>query len=127
MENRVTTWITICDTCKREDWDAVAQPDTDGELLANLIEPRAKIAKLQTRRTSCIMGCVRACNVVVQGQNKVNYVLGMFEPTVEDAQAIVDYATLHKNSDNGQVPYRQWPKGVKGHFTSRITPIPGNK
>lgn len=49
----------------------------------------------------------------------------MFEPTSEDAQAIVDYAKLHKDSDSGQVPYRQWPQGIKGHFTSRITPIPG--
>lgn len=123
----MNTWITICDTCKREGWDPAVKPDTDGELLAKLIEPLAKIAKLKTRRHSCLMGCIRACNVVIQGPDKVNYVLGMFEPNIEQAQAIVDYATLHKNSDNGQVPYRQWPQGVKGHFTSRITPIPGNE
>lgn len=123
----MNTWITICDTCKREGWDPAVQPDTDGELLAKLIEPLAEIAKLKTRRHSCLMGCIRACNVVIQGPDKVNYVLGMFEPNIEQAQAIVDYATLHKNSDNGQVPYRQWPQGVKGHFTSRITPIPGNE
>ncbi len=63
--------------------------------------------------------------MTIQGPNKTNYVLGMFEPTSEDAQAIVDYAKLHKDSDSGQVPYRQWPQGIKGHFTSRITPIPG--
>ena len=125
LENHLATWITICDTCKREDWNPALQPKTDGELLAELIEPRAQLAKIKSRRVSCIMGCVRACNVTIQGPNKTNYVLGMFEPTSEDAQAIVDYAKLHKDSDSGQVPYRQWPQGIKGHFTSRITPIPG--
>ncbi len=40
------------------------------------------------------------------------------------AQAIVDYARLHAASDSGQVPYRQWPEGVKGHFVTRHPPLP---
>tara|TARA_B110000003_G_scaffold210917_1_gene209897 strand:- start:777 stop:1148 length:372 start_codon:yes stop_codon:yes gene_type:complete len=123
----LTTWITICDTCKREDWDPVLQPKTDGEILAQLIEERAPISEIKTRRISCIMGCVRACNVTIQGPNKINYILGMFEPTANAAQAIVEYAELHKKSISGQVPYREWPQGIKGHFTSRVTPIPGGE
>ena len=123
----MTTWITICDTCKREDWDPVLQPKTDGEVLAQLIEERAPISKIKTRRISCIMGCVRACNVTIQGPNKINYILGMFEPTANSAQAIVEYAELHKKSISGQVPYREWPQGIKGHFTSRVAPIPGGE
>ena len=120
----MTSWITICDTCKRENWDPVMQPQTDGEILADMIEPRAKTAGVKTRRISCMMGCVRACNVAIQGSSKLAYVLGEFEPTEENAQAIVDYANLHQDSDGGQVPYRQWPQTVKGHFTSRMAPIP---
>ena len=73
------------------------------------------------------MGCVRACNVTIQGPNKINYILGMFEPTANAAQAIVEYAELHKKSISGQVPYREWPQGIKGHFTSRVAPIPGGE
>jgi len=120
----MTSLITICDTCKRENWDPVAQPLTDGEILADLIETRAEAAGVKTRRVSCMMGCVRACNVAVQGSGKLAYVLGTFEPTVEDAEAIVQYAALHQGSENGQVPYRQWPQGVKGHFTARMAPLP---
>ena len=120
----MTSWITICDTCKRENWDPVVQPQTDGEILADMIEPRAKTAGLKTRRVSCMMGCVRACNVAIQGPKKLAYVLGTFEPTEENAQAIVDYATLHQGSDSGQVPYRTWPQPVKGRFTSRMAPLP---
>ena len=40
----MTSWITICDTCKREGWTAKSQPLTDGEVFADLIEARAAAA-----------------------------------------------------------------------------------
>ncbi len=120
----MASWITICDTCKRENWDPSVQPLTDGEILAGLIESGAEAAGVKTRRVSCMMGCARACNVAVQGPGKLAYVLGTFEPTAENAKAIVQYAALHQGSENGQVPYRQWPQAVKGHFTTRMAPLP---
>ena len=33
----MTTWITICDTCKRDDWEARGPERTDGERLAALV------------------------------------------------------------------------------------------
>jgi predicted metal-binding protein len=48
----------------------------------------------------------------------------MFDATPSDAQAIVDYAIMHSESETGQVPFRQWPIGVKGHFVSRHIPLP---
>ncbi|MFT5743470.1 MAG: putative metal-binding protein [Paracoccaceae bacterium] len=120
---RMTTWITICDTCKCAGWEDTAMDKTDGEALAGLIEDRAG-GDVATRRVSCTMGCERACNIVVQGAGKIGYSLGKFTATAEDAQAIVDYAKLHADSATGQVPYRQWPQGVKGHFVSRHTPLP---
>ena len=119
----MTTWITICDTCKREGWDAERDHETDGEKLATLIEAAAGDA-VKTRRVSCTMGCERACNVIVQGAGKVGYSLGKFDATAEDAQAIVDYAGMHAASETGQVPFRTWPQWVKGHFVSRHLPVP---
>ncbi|MGR3467824.1 MAG: DUF1636 family protein [Shimia sp.] len=118
------TWITICDTCKREGWEA-ASGATDGERLAELIEAAAEGAPtVATRRMSCTMGCKRACNITLQAEGKLAYTLGEFEVTEDAAQAIVDYATLHSESDTGQVPFRQWPQGVKGHFVTRMAPLP---
>jgi predicted metal-binding protein len=121
----MTSWITICDTCKREGRETGDMALTDGERLAALIESAsAGIAGLRTRRVSCTMGCERACNVTVQARGKLNYTLGRFEPTGEAADAIVAWATLHHQSATGQVPYRQWPLGVKGHFVTRHPPLP---
>ena len=119
------TWITICDTCKRPGWDAETAGATDGEVLAGLIEAAAEDEpQVRTRRVSCTMGCDRACNIIVQGENRIGYSLGTFEPTEIDARAIVEYAALHAQSETGRVPFREWPVGVKGHFVSRHIPVP---
>ncbi|RMD89785.1 MAG: DUF1636 domain-containing protein [Alphaproteobacteria bacterium] len=119
------TWITVCDTCKREGWDALTQRQTDGEALAALIEAQAEgQTRVRVRRHSCLMGCGRGCNVTIQAPGKIGYTLGGFTPGAEAAEAIVVYAALHAESPTGQVPYRQWPQGVKGHFVTRHIPLP---
>lgn len=121
----MTTWITTCDTCKRDDWEARAPDTSDGETLADLIEAAATdIAGIRTRRHSCLMGCARGCNVTIQAANKLTYTVGEFEPNLEAALAVVQYATLHSDSASGQVPYRQWPQAIKGHFITRHPPLP---
>jgi predicted metal-binding protein len=122
----MTTTIFVCDTCRfsREDREA---PDgrTGGQMLAERIERLAASAPgLSVRRQSCLMGCERFCNTAVTAPGKLTYVLGMFAPSEESAAAVVDYARLYADSPTGQVPFRQWPPGVRGHFVARI-PAPG--
>jgi len=117
----MTTWITVCDTCKREGWTE-GQP-TDGERLAALVEAAAP-PTLRTRRHSCLMGCTHGCNVAVQARGKLAFTIGRFEPTEASASAIVAWAALHAESSTGQVPYRLWPPEVKGHFITRHPPLP---
>lgn len=124
----MTTWITTCDTCKREGWEAGDMALTDGESLASLIEVAATgLRDVRTRRVSCLMGCKNACNVAIQGAGKLNYTLGAFEPTTEAASGIVAYAMAHAASDTGQVPYREWPQEIKGHFVTRHPPLPASE
>lgn len=121
----MTTWITICDTCKRDGWAETGQDVTDGENLATLIEAAAEgVPNLRTRRVSCLMGCKSGCNVAIQGADKLSYTIGDFEPLQEAAEGIVAYAAKHAASENGQVPYREWPVAIKGHFVTRHPPLP---
>ena len=119
----MTTWITICDTCKHDDWDAATDAQTHGEQLAALIEAEAH-GDVKTRRVSCLMGCTRACNVAIQGEGKLAYTLGNFDPSEEAAAGIVEYAQKHAVSETGQVPFREWPQAIKGHFVTRHQPLP---
>jgi predicted metal-binding protein len=123
----MTTWITICDTCKREGWDAGEMAKSDGELLAEFIEAKVDSNVVRTRRVSCLMGCTHGCNVAIQANGKLAYTVGNFVADPESADAIVAYAELHAVSENGQVPYRQWPPAIKGHFITRHQPLPENE
>lgn len=98
---------------------------TDGESLAELIEAAATgLTEVKTRRVSCLMGCKKACNVAIQGHGKLSYTLGEFTATTEAASGIVAYAMAHAASETGQVPYRDWPQDIKGHFVTRHPPLP---
>lgn len=124
----MTTWITTCDTCKREGWESGDMALTDGEQLATLVEAAAEgLQNVRTRRVSCLMGCKGACNVAIQGAGKLNYTIGTFEPTADAASGIVAYAMAHASSETGQVPYKEWPQAIKGHFVTRHPPLPDDE
>lgn len=120
----MTTWITICDTCKRDDWDEQTHTQTHGEMLAELVEAATQGKGVKTRRVSCLMGCSHGCNVAIQAQGKLAYTLGRFEPEAEAAAGIAEYAAKHAASETGQVPFREWPVAIKGHFVTRHPPLP---
>ena len=119
----MVTTITVCDTCKRADFDPEAGQEPHGARLAALVEKAATGQDgVAVRRTSCLMGCDFACNVSVQAEGKIAYAIGMFEPDEAVAEAIVTWASLHRESETGQVPYKTWPAEIKGHFRARIFP-----
>ena len=125
----MTSIITICETCKRSDWDIRAATqgleEPDGVALAALVEAAAEgVEGVETRRHPCLMGCSHGCNVALQAPGKLSYTLGNFETTEEAAEGIVAYAALHAQSQSGQVPFKQWPQAIKGHFVTRIPPLP---
>lgn len=117
----MTTVITVCDTCKTENTLSPDAAEKDGAKLAALVET-ANLANtdVTVRRHSCLMGCSHGCNIAIQAPDKLTYVLGRFEPTEDAAKGIVEYAALHSQSALGQVPFKQWPQAIKGHFVSRI-------
>jgi len=124
----MTTVITVCDTCKAETCLTPDAPEKDGAKLAALVEAAAKGNEtVEVRRHSCLMGCNHGCNIALQAEGKLTYVMGRFEPSEEAANGIVEYATLHSDSTSGQVPFKQWPAAVKGHFVSRIPVLNSEK
>ena len=114
------TEIIVCDTCNYSVLEKIHNGKTGGEMLAEHVEALAADKDLPVRRVSCTMGCERHCDVSIVGAGKLTYVLGQFTPDRDAAEAIVEYAERHRESETGQVPFKQWPQGVKGHFVARI-------
>lgn len=117
----MTTTITVCTTCRTPEQRVEKQGDPCGE--AFLERMQAAADGLAVRGAACLMGCEHGCNIAISAEGKMAYVLGRFEGSAEDAEAVVEYARFHAESPAGVVPYRSWPQGVKGHFVARIPPL----
>ena len=121
--------LVVCSTCRHS---AEAREDAEGmrggaRLAAALRAAKdgdARLADLAIEEMPCLFNCTQHCSAHLRAPDKIGYVLGRFEPTAESAQALLDYAAAYLASEEGVVPYRQWPEGVKGHFIVR-TPPPG--
>lgn len=121
------TTIFVCDTCRYAPEEKTGPAGlTGGEILAGLVEAgAADLPGVEVRRQSCLMGCERHCNTAIAAEGKLTYVLGRFAPEAAAADAVIAYACLHRDSESGQVPFREWPEGVKGHFIARIPALKG--
>lgn len=119
--------VIACNTCRfatneRED----ANGRRGGVLLAEALrEAKAAdptFADVDVQEMPCLFACSDFCTVHLRAPGKVGYVLGRFAPDEDAARAILGYAALYAESEAGQVPFKQWPAGVKGHFITRTPP-----
>lgn len=115
--------VVVCNTC-RVSAEARETPDgaRGGALLAAALREAAAGTGVAVQEMPCLFNCGQHCSIHLRAPGKIGYVLGRFEPTAQAARAIIDYAVAYAASDEGVVPYRQWPEGVKGHFIVRVPP-----
>nr|WP_295112415.1 DUF1636 domain-containing protein [uncultured Caulobacter sp.] len=115
--------VVVCNTCRfsaeeRETPEGVR----GGAILAAALREAANGTGVAIQEMRCLFNCTQHCSIHLRAPGKIGYVLGRFEPTAQAAEAIVDYAVAYAASEEGVVPYRQWPEGVKGHFIVRVPP-----
>lgn len=119
--------VVACNTCR---FNAVAREDAEGQRGgARLVEAltAAQAADpayhaIAVQEMPCLFACKDHCTVHLRAPGKVGYVLGRFTPGSDAARAILDFTLAYAESEIGQVPYAQWPLGVRGHFITRTPP-----
>lgn len=119
--------VVACSTCRSS---PEAREDADGvrggaRLVAALRAVQAsdpRYAGVAVQAMPCLFACGDPCTVHIRAPGKVGYVLGRFTADEASARAILDYAARHAASEEGRVPFREWPQGVKGHFIVRMPP-----
>lgn len=119
--------LVVCSTCRfsedeREDEAGVRGGARLAAISRELAAADPRLADLAVEDMPCLFNCAQHCSVHLRAPGKIGYVMGRFEPTPEAARAILDYAAAYLESEEGVVPYRQWPEGVKGHFIVRTPP-----
>jgi predicted metal-binding protein len=118
--------IVFCTTCRYSAESQVgADGVTGGQTLArameNLIAERGR-KDVAVGRQACLWSCTRHCNVLLQDSERYSYLAGGFVPGRDAAEAILAWFDLHGQSATGEVPFRTWPQGMRGHFIARIPP-----
>ncbi|MBB3940624.1 putative metal-binding protein [Novosphingobium fluoreni] len=119
--------VVVCNTCRHS---ATEREDADGrrggtrlaDALQHIRATEPQYQGVEVQQMPCLFACKDFCTIHLRAPGKVGYVLGRFAPNEEAARAILDYAVRYADSAHGQVPYKQWPDGVKGHFITRTPP-----
>ncbi|HEY4201376.1 MAG TPA: DUF1636 domain-containing protein [Devosiaceae bacterium] len=123
----MTIKLTICSTCGRAG-SHMAATRSEGDRLADAVEAgiAARGHGPAIVRFQCLWACKSACTVLIEGVGRNGYLAGGFTPDAAAATALLDWADAYAASTDGNVPYGQWPDGMKGHFIARL-PAPGGQ
>lgn len=118
--------IILCSTCRHSAPEKFG-PDgrTGGETLIEHVNAvvAARGLDLSIVTQVCLWNCRRHCSVVMRDEERFTYITGDHEPTREQAEAIIDWFLAHGETATGEVPFRQWPERMKGHFIARLPPV----
>lgn len=119
----MTQKLTVCTTCKFSKESAYDNDGrTGGELLRNLLEDSRSVRGLSLDIVGheCLWACKHSCAVLLEDEKRTGYLAGYFSPEDKDAQAILDWCEAHDRTEDGNVPFIEWPQGMRGHFIARI-------
>jgi predicted metal-binding protein len=122
-----TASLVVCSTCRlSKDVRVDDQGRSGGELFAAAL--RAALVdhvcrdRIDLQTMPCLFACSSHCTVFMRSPRRLGYILGRFTSSRDDAVALLDYAAGYLASEDGVVPYKHWPEGVKGHFLVRVPP-----
>lgn len=109
--------LIVCTTCR-----GPGRVDGGGAALAAALAalPGTGVA---IAPMACLWSCERGASVQLRAPGKIGYVMGGFAPA--DAPDLLAFAQAYAASADGEVPYREWPKGVLGRFLARTPPAGG--
>ncbi|MEM9388456.1 MAG: DUF1636 domain-containing protein [Pseudomonadota bacterium] len=136
---RATTTIIVCETCgyNAEQPDEVRPGKRLGDALAEALEARRQaaeqagdteaavaLASLEVRAFRCLMACKRSCTAQFRGAGKIGYTVGDMQPDQASVETLLAYGFRYQASPTGEVPFKQWPSGIRGRFVARFPVLP---
>jgi predicted metal-binding protein len=120
--------MVFCTTCRYSP-DAKFGPDgrTGGEtLIAHMEAVLAENGRTDVviQKQECLWNCKRHCSVVLRDESRFTYFTGGHVPERAQAEAILEWFDRHGETATGEVPFREWPDRMRGHFIARIPRAP---
>ena len=119
--------LVLCNSCRFADGRKQADDGrTGGQTL--IAELRALLADLgrgdvDVVEQTCLWNCSMSCSVAIRDTERFSYVTGRHAATRAQAAAILEWFDAHGETASGEVPFKQWPDAMRGHFIARIPPV----
>ena len=119
--------LVLCNTCKFPDGRKLGDDGrTGGQTL--IAELRGLLADLDRHdvnvvEQTCLWNCTQSCSVAIRDTERFSYITGKHVATRAQAEAILQWFDAHGETETGEVPFRQWPDAMRGHFIARIQPV----
>jgi predicted metal-binding protein len=118
--------IVICNSCRYPDGRKFAGDGrTAGQTLIDfmaVVLAENKRGDVRIVEQTCLWNCTQSCSVVFRDSERFSFITGRHEPTRQQAEAILQWFDAHGETAGGEVPFRQWPQAMKGHFIARMPP-----
>jgi predicted metal-binding protein len=123
------THIVVCTTCRAP--GTSREQAADGLSLFDAVQQALWAAEneagsalpLQLRGQACMSGCNRACTLAIQGAGKWTYYWGDLAPDAETAAQVVVCARMHERSADGELAWKDRPKGLQSGVLARLPAI----
>jgi predicted metal-binding protein len=119
--------VVLCSTCKFPDGRKLGDDGrTGGQTLIAAL--RAVLAEhgrgdVDVVEQACLWNCTQGCSVAIRDTERFSYITGRHVATREQAEAILAWFDAHGATATGEVPFREWPDAMRGHFIARIPPV----
>jgi predicted metal-binding protein len=119
--------LVLCSTCKFPDGRKLDDEGRTGgqTLIAALRVVLAEAGRVDVDvvEQACLWNCTQSCSVAIRDSERFSYITGRHAATREQAVAILQWFDLHGATAKGEVPFRQWPDAMRGHFVARLPPV----
>ena len=115
--------LFVCRSCSLTEQDIEAGNLSDGALLLNqlltLHQHWARQSELNIQSVGCLWTCRQACAVALQCANKCTYLFTHL-PSLESADALMQFSKLYLDSEYGNIPWKKIPEVLKTKTIARI-------
>jgi predicted metal-binding protein len=120
--------LFICKTCRIDRTDPI-QPRAGATLAAATAIEAARTENnhqnVSVSPVACLGNCTGGLSAVVTAADRWTYVFG--ELTVTSAADLLAASQLLAHAEDGRLPLRGRPDGLKGRMIARIPPLPSSQ
>lgn len=117
--------LFVCKSCNAESEQENTADPSDGSKLLNELQSLYQTwtyqVKLEIQAVGCLWTCSRPCAVAFSATAKSTYLFTNVPSS--EADALLQFGELYLNSDNGDIPWKQFPEVLQTAEVAKIPPI----